>query len=69
MTNLRYLYKGFGPPLVGMAFEKAVVFGTFHNIKTSLPDNLSERSKIAISGAVSGISASFIVSPYERLKI
>ena len=40
--NLRFLYKGFGPPLVGMAFEKAVVFGSFHNIKASIPESMSE---------------------------
>tara|TARA_B110000285_G_scaffold176327_1_gene197959 strand:+ start:170 stop:628 length:459 start_codon:yes stop_codon:yes gene_type:complete len=69
LANVRYLYKGFGPPLVGMAFEKSVVFGTFHNVKAAMPDSLSEQSKIAAAGAISGISASFIVSPYERLKI
>ena len=33
LANVKYLYKGFGPPLVGMAFEKSMVFGTFHNVK------------------------------------
>ena len=52
-----------------MAFEKSMVFGTFHSVKSALPDSFSEQRKIAFAGAMSGISASFIVSPYERLKI
>ena len=37
LINPRFLYKGFVPPLFGMGLEKAVVFGTFHNVKANLP--------------------------------
>lgn len=67
--NPRFLYKGIGPPLLGMGLEKSVVFGTFHNAKAMMPAFMGDKSKIAASGAISGIAASFIVSPYERLKI
>ena len=69
LIDPRYLYKGFIPPLFGMGLEKSVVFGTFHNFKALLPDKMNGDAKIALSGAASGIAASFIVSPYERLKI
>ena len=52
-----------------MGLEKSVVFGTFHNTKMALPQSMSEQQKIALAGAASGFAASFIVSPYERLKI
>ena len=69
MMNPRFLYKGYVPPLFGMGLEKSVVFGTFHNVKRNLPSSISEMNRIAMAGAASGFAASFIVSPYERLKI
>ena len=69
LADPRYLYKGFVPPLIGMGLEKSIVFGTFHNFKSLLPEKMNDDAKIAVSGAASGIAASFIVSPYERLKI
>lgn len=65
----RFLYKGYVPPLFGMGLEKAVVFGTFHNVKVALPETMTDNTRIALAGAASGFAASFIVSPYERLKI
>jgi hypothetical protein len=67
--NPAFLYKGYIPPLIGLSFEKSVVFGTFYNTKRALPQNLGEFQKIGIAGAISGFAASFIVSPFERLKI
>ena len=29
--NIRMLYRGLIPPLIGVGFEKAVVFGVYHN--------------------------------------
>lgn len=70
LMNLRYLYKGYIPPLLGVGLEKSVVFGTFHNVKMGLPDSVqNETLRIAMAGAASGFAASFIVSPCERLKI
>lgn len=56
------LYKGIMSPLVGVGLEKALVFGTYNYIK-----NISNNTPL--SGAVSGLVASMIVSPYERIKI
>ena len=67
--NPRFLYKGYVPPLIGMGFEKAIVFGTYHNALKSMPASYSREKSIALSGGLSGMAASFIVAPYERLKI
>lgn len=60
--NLLLLYRGFLPPLFGMAVEKAIVFGTY---QWARDHNLNNPS----SGALAGLMASMIVTPYERLKI
>ena len=60
--NLKNLYKGLTSPLIGVGIEKAIVFGTYNYCKNN---NLN----IATSGAISGLAASVIVSPYERIKI
>lgn len=58
------------PPLFGVGLEKSVVFGTFHNTIKIIPHNtFSENQRICLAGAASGFAASFIVSPFERLKI
>jgi solute carrier family 25 carnitine/acylcarnitine transporter 20/29 len=56
------LYKGISAPLIGVGIEKAIVFGTYNYMFTNT-DN------IPLSGAISGLVASFIVTPYERFKI
>jgi solute carrier family 25 (mitochondrial carnitine/acylcarnitine transporter), member 20/29 len=60
--NPRILYRGLLPPLIGVGFEKAVVFGVYHNTiqKTESP---------ALSGAAAGLAASVVVTPFERIKI
>lgn len=60
--SLSNLYKGLTPAIIGMGFEKALVFGTYSNVK-SLTDNTF------ISGGLAGFIASSIVTPAERLKI
>jgi solute carrier family 25 carnitine/acylcarnitine transporter 20/29 len=60
--NLKNLYKGITSPLIGVGIEKAIVFGTYNYCKNN---NLN----IPTSGAISGLTASLIVSPYERIKI
>jgi len=57
------LYKGMTAPLIGVGLEKAIVFGTY-NFMLSKTDN-----NIPLSGAIAGLIASFIVTPYERFKI
>ena len=60
--SLLNFYKGITSPIIGVGFEKALVFGTYNYI-------LSKTESIPISGALSGLTASLIVTPYERLKI
>ncbi len=55
-------YKGMSAPLVGVGIEKAIVFGTYNYI-------YSKTDHIPLSGAISGLTASLIVTPYERIKI
>jgi hypothetical protein len=60
--TLRGLYRGIGPPLVGVGLEKSVVFGVYFN-------TIEYTNSSFISGALSGLSASFVVTPFERIKI
>jgi solute carrier family 25 carnitine/acylcarnitine transporter 20/29 len=56
------LYRGITSPLIGVGIEKAIVFGTYSYCR----DN---GLNTAVSGAISGLSAAVVVSPYERIKI
>jgi len=78
--NIQSLYKGMSAPLLGVGFEKALVFGTYNyflkqfqntNTNTNTSTNIIDIgvSAIPISGAISGLTASIIVTPYERFKI
>lgn len=60
--SIANLYRGITSPLIGVGLEKAIVFGTYNYCRDK---NLNT----PISGAISGFSASLIVSPYERIKI
>lgn len=60
--NFIDLYKGILPPLIGVGLEKAIVFGTYQYLRNN-------NVNVPISGAISGFVATFIVTPYERLKI
>ena len=55
-------YRGMSAPLLGVGIEKAIVFGTYNYI-------YSKTENIPLSGAISGLTASLIVTPYERIKI
>lgn len=57
------LYQGITAPLIGVGIEKAIVFGTYNYVKQLTNGNT------ALSGAIAGLNASLIVTPYERLKI
>ena len=59
--NFKNLYRGISSPLLGVGLEKAIVFGTYNYFRT--------HCNIPISGAIAGLTASLIVSPYERIKI
>ena len=60
--TIKNLYRGITSPLIGVGIEKAIVFGTYNYCKNN---NIN----IPISGAISGLTAALIVSPYERIKI
>ena len=60
--SITNLYRGLTVPLIGVGIEKAIVFGTYNYA-------MSKTNCIPLSGAIAGLSASLIVSPYERLKI
>jgi solute carrier family 25 carnitine/acylcarnitine transporter 20/29 len=66
LTTFQYkpthLYRGIISPLLGVGFEKSLVFGTYNYCRNN-------KINIPISGAISGFIASLIVSPYERIKI
>lgn len=69
--NIRSLYRGFTPVLLGVGAEKTVTFGTYLNMKLflqkSYPDN--PMLNTAISGGAAGFCASIIVAPVDRFKI
>ena len=70
--NIRSLYKGISAPLLGVGFEKALVFGTYNYcLKQLNPAGTIDIgiSTISISGAIAGLTASIVVTPYERFKI
>jgi len=60
--KFRSLYRGLSAPLLGVGLEKAIVFGTYE-------ETMKYTNNHAISGAIAGLSASFIVTPFERVKI
>lgn len=60
--NFKNLYKGLSAPLLGVGLEKSIVFGVFESTKPFTQSDV-------ISGALSGFVASFVVSPFERIKI
>lgn len=60
--NLKSLYKGLSAPLIGVGLEKSLVFGVF---ELTRPMTQSD----GLSGALSGMTASFVVTPFERIKI
>lgn len=61
--NMSNMYRGIMAPLIGVGLEKALVFGTYNYCHNTLNAN------ITLSGAMAGLVASVIVSPYERIKI
>ena len=70
--NVRSLYKGISAPLLGVGFEKALVFGTYNYfLKQFKNTNIIDIgvNAIPISGAIAGLTASIVVTPYERFKI
>ena len=73
--TIKNLYRGITSPLIGVGIEKAIVFGTYNYINNYINNNyinnnnINNNNIIIISGAISGLTASLIVTPYERIKI
>jgi solute carrier family 25 carnitine/acylcarnitine transporter 20/29 len=64
----RGLYRGLTTPLIGMGFEKAIVFGVQTNIeKLKLFSN--QYMNTFISGVISGLACGIVVTPIEKIKI
>jgi hypothetical protein len=76
------LYRGIKAPLIGVGIEKAIVFGTYNYCRQILSKypffrdtiNLNGSSNpngynIALSGGISGFTASLVVTPYEQIKL
>lgn len=60
--NIKNLYRGISAPVIGIGLEKAIVFGTYDT-------TYKYTNSHVVSGGISGFMASFIVTPYERMKI
>ena len=56
------LYNGILSPLIGIALEKAIVFGSYHQTKKYTNNDF-------LAGLSSGFFASIIVTPIEKYKI
>lgn len=64
------LYRGLIPPLLGVGIEKAIVFGTYNlALRQFSEKDRQSNLAIGISGGISGLGASIIVTPVERIKI
>ena len=61
--SISNFYKGIKSPLLGVGIEKALVFGTYNYCQQGMGYN------IPVSGAIAGLTAAMVVTPYERWKI
>jgi Mitochondrial carrier protein len=59
---IHQLYRGLLPPLLGVGLEKSIVFGVYETTRPYTKNDI-------LSGALAGSCASFVVTPFERLKI
>lgn len=66
--KIRGFYKGVIPPIIGIGFEKCIVFGTYSNVK-NLNIFQNVYSNIFLAGIISGICCTSVVTPVEKVKI
>lgn len=65
------LYRGIIPPMIGVSLEKSCVFGPYHYMMRKM-NNMNPDYKYLntmISGCFAGLTASVVVTPFERVKI
>lgn len=68
--DIKTLYKGVSSPLLGVGLEKAIVFGSYSTaLNICRNHKISDKFAIPISGAISGFTCSFAVTPVDRIKI
>lgn len=64
------LFKGLGPPAVGVIAEKTTVFGTYQTSRNFFSNyGINETLNNVLSGAAAGVACSVIVAPVDRIKI
>lgn len=61
--GLKRFYKGITPPLIGVSLEKSLVFGTYNSVIKYTNNNHF------LSGIISGLVCTSVVTPIEKLKI
>lgn len=62
-NGIKSFYKGITPPIIGMAIEKSIVFGTYNYM------NKYHNFNHFNSGLIAGFLCSIIVTPVEKIKI
>jgi solute carrier family 25 carnitine/acylcarnitine transporter 20/29 len=68
ICNFKDLYSGVNSAILGIALEKSIVFGTY-SLSRKYLNTQSNIFNIFTSGRIAGFCCSFIVSPYEQIKI
>jgi hypothetical protein len=67
-NSIKLLYRGVIPPLWGIGLEKCISFGIYNNIK-NIKLFKNYYSNTAVSGILSGLCCTTIVTPIEKIKI
>lgn len=69
LYNMKFLYRGVSPAIVGYSIEKTLVFGSYKNINNLLKGQMPEKLNSFISGFLAGIIASFSITFFEQMTI
>lgn len=63
--DIRSLYKGIGPPLIGAGLSRAALFGTYSYVKSNIDNSFNYE----IAGMIAGVCNAIVANPFQRLKI
>lgn len=66
--KLKGFYRGITFPLIGISFEKAIVFSAFNYFKNKNLLHSNQHLNIALSGYLTGLLTTTVMSPIEVLK-